>query len=544
MENTDKQIESLKTKAEEWAQKPLKEKLGYIDALITNIDRHKKDLSAAGRQRRKYTTSYRGIQADAMAFLGLTVYLHSIRTVWESHKYNSLVKGIKSGEDDIFEFTAMGLEMKMLSGFATFGLHIPTPKSGLRQDIEIEKPWERPGGVCCVLAASNHEVLFDLLSALFIQNKVCILKTAPLCQGFDDLFAQIFEPLIAPGYMQIAEGSSVEIGKHIIEHPDVSLWVMTGALSTARKIFDSGSEEFKKKDCIIELGCCTPCIIVPDEWSSSNTKSHAQFLSWLVSFNGGHVCAHPQVVLTCKNWSHRESFLKELRTEISALEDSGEFYPDSEKWKLDTEEILKDAHPDCKDLRVYLDEEKKGYVILGEGFDKENCPLLTKEAFCSAVVEVTIDCPIEDFCREATKLLNSEKSYGTLSCMVVSKDPKRDDVATMVKDLKYGCVAINTAPMQCCFFSFLPWGGHAGTGTIEDLQSGFGYLGNSLGIKNLSKGIITCSFDGIHLSANSSKKTKQMSKAFSRLSSDLASTNFFSRTFHRAAAVSAFGGIL
>lgn len=45
--------------------------------------------------------------------------------------------------------------------------------------------------------------------------------------------------------------------------------------------------------------------------------------------NGGHVCAHPQVIVTCKNWPHRQTFLKYVREVSNDSKTAGAFYPNA-----------------------------------------------------------------------------------------------------------------------------------------------------------------------------------------------------------------------
>ena len=57
-----------------------------------------------------------------------------------------------------------------------------------------------------------------------------------------------------------------------------------------------------------ELGCVTPCIIVPGPWTAADLEGVAdEIVSWLVH-NAGHNCLKVEVLVTDASWPLRGAF--------------------------------------------------------------------------------------------------------------------------------------------------------------------------------------------------------------------------------------------
>ena len=62
-----------------------------------------------------------------------------------------------------------------------------------------------------------------------------------------------------------------------------------------------------------ELGCVTPCIVVPGRWTQRDLEYHADNIVSAKSHNCGHNCLAAEVIITAKDWPQREAFLDALR---------------------------------------------------------------------------------------------------------------------------------------------------------------------------------------------------------------------------------------
>lgn len=62
-----------------------------------------------------------------------------------------------------------------------------------------------------------------------------------------------------------------------------------------------------------ELGCVTPYIVAPGNWSAADLKYHAETVAAALTHNASHNCLAAEVLLLDKDWPQREAFLDALR---------------------------------------------------------------------------------------------------------------------------------------------------------------------------------------------------------------------------------------
>ncbi len=62
-----------------------------------------------------------------------------------------------------------------------------------------------------------------------------------------------------------------------------------------------------------ELGCVTPYIVCPGQWSQADLDYHAGTVVAGMTHNAGHNCLKAEVLLLDKDWPQREAFLTALR---------------------------------------------------------------------------------------------------------------------------------------------------------------------------------------------------------------------------------------
>lgn len=62
-----------------------------------------------------------------------------------------------------------------------------------------------------------------------------------------------------------------------------------------------------------ELGCVTPYIVCPGQWSQSDLDYHAGTVVAGMTHNAGHNCLKAEVLVLDRDWPQREAFLAALR---------------------------------------------------------------------------------------------------------------------------------------------------------------------------------------------------------------------------------------
>jgi aldehyde dehydrogenase (NAD(P)+) len=118
-----------------------------------------------------------------------------------------------------------------------------------------------------------------------------------------------------------------------------------------------------------------------------------------------------------------------------------------------------------------------------------------QEPWCALLSETSVgsDDPAR-FLEEAVRFVN-ERVWGTLCATIVvhPRTLREPEVARAldqaVRSLRYGTVAINTWPATVFALGTLPWGGHPSS-TPLDIQSGTGFVHNSLMLEGIEKAVI------------------------------------------------------
>ena len=119
-------------------------------------------------------------------------------------------------------------------------------------------------------------------------------------------------------------------------------------------------------------------------------------------------------------------------------------------------------------------------------------PQFEIEPFCSILSEVSVGSadPVE-FLSAATRFAN-EQLWGTLNAMLYVPPASEGDrtlaaaADRAVQDLRYGTIAINHWSAAAYVMTTSPWGGYPGA-TLEDVQSGIGWVHNSLLLERVVK---------------------------------------------------------
>jgi hypothetical protein len=128
-------------------------------------------------------------------------------------------------------------------------------------------------------------------------------------------------------------------------------------------------------------------------------------------------------------------------------------------------------------------------------------PMFQREPFCPilGVVEVGSADP-GDFLDAATRFVN-ERLWGTLNAMLfvhpsTEADPtSRRHVEKAVSELRYGAVAINHWPAMIFGLGNPPWGAYPGA-SLENIQSGIGWVHNTLMLERIEKAVLRGPFGG------------------------------------------------
>lgn len=184
------------------------------------------------------------------------------------------------------------------------------------------------GAVCAVLGAGNFEAPTDVLTKLFIENKVAVYKPNPVNTASSSVTALVLAPLVERGFVAFVHGGAAE-GSALINHELVDEVIITGGAATYDRIVwgepATQGENKKKRTPVFtkrvdaELGGVGPVVIVPGEWSDGEIDHQAQQICAAKFLNSGHICASPQVSAWGRGGWNRERGVQLLEVGIKGV---------------------------------------------------------------------------------------------------------------------------------------------------------------------------------------------------------------------------------
>ncbi len=346
-----------------------------------------------------------------------------------------------------------------------------------------------PVKVALILGAGNLSgiVAMDILSKLFAENHVVILKLNPVNDYIGSYLAQAFDSLIQAGWLQIVYGGA-DVGEYLCQHPQIETIHITGSHRTHDAIVwgatISEQEERKAtnqprltKPITSELGCVSPILVVPGKWSRSDLTFQARQIASTVTNNASFNCAAGQVLVTASGWAQRAEFLAAVRQELAQIPSRQAYYPGAQA----RYQAFLDRYPQSEPLGARTQEIVPWTII-------PNVPTtageyaLTEEAFCGILAEVSLDATsAADFLTKAVDFAN-DRLWGTLSCTVIidGQTQKKHDreLDTAIANLKYGAIGINMWGAMLFYLGSTTWGAYPGN-AIADIGSGIGVVHNS-----------------------------------------------------------------
>ncbi|MEP0919189.1 aldehyde dehydrogenase family protein [Leptolyngbya sp. DQ-M1] len=335
------------------------------------------------------------------------------------------------------------------------------------------------GGIALVLGAGNVGATppLDAIHKLFAENQVVLLKMNPVNAYVGKFLEQAFEPLIADGFLQIVYGGA-DVGAFLCQHPKIATIHITGSHHTYEAIVQSLPQP---KPITSELGCVTPVLIVPGDWSESELSYQARHVASMVVNNASFNCVAAQVIVTASGWKLRDRFLDLIREELAKTPSRNAYYPGAQQ----RYQTFLDRYPQAEIFGTRTE------AIVPWTFipNIEDDYALQNEAFCGVLAEASLDATTaEEFLDRVVPFAN-EKIWGNLSCVILSKSNVEDAVA----NLKYGAIGVNAWSAANFGVPQLTWGAYPGN-DANDIQSGQGFVHNACFLDRPQKSVLYAPF--------------------------------------------------
>lgn len=366
------------------------------------------------------------------------------------------------------------------------------PGKPVRQGMVYRHHPER-GRVALVLGAGNIAAIAptDALYKLFAEDQVVLLKMNPVNDYLGKFWEQAFQPLIAAGFLQIVNGDAT-VGQYLCEHPAIDTIHITGSHQTHDVIVwgrDPSEQQQRKtenmprltKPITSELGCVTPILVVPGNWSASDLQFQARQVASMVAHNASFNCVAGKVLVTAKGWSLREAFLQQVRQELAAIPPRQAYYPGAtERYQAflaqyPQAEVVGQASVGSLKTTV-------PWTVIPDVPPVSGEYALTTEAFCGVLAEVTLDSAnAAEFLVDAVAFAN-HSVWGNLTCMMlVDRATQRQQAAALdqaIAQLQYGAIGINVWTGVIFSLTACPWGAFPGN-PLPDIRSGQGFVHNT-----------------------------------------------------------------
>ena len=356
------------------------------------------------------------------------------------------------------------------------------------------------GEVCVVLGAGNVNSIppTDVAYKMFVEGKACILKMNPVNAYLGPFLEQAFRAAIEKGFFAVVYGGA-EVGEYLVNHRlvdevhitgsdkthDIMVWGPPGPEREARK---RRNEPLLKKRITSELGNITPVIVVPGPYEQDELRFQAANVAGMVANNASFNCTSAKLLVTPRSWPGRPRFIEAIDKSLKKAAPRKAYYPGAEqRWKRFTE--------GRKGLRL-VGNPRPGELpyafITDVDPERSEDPIYRDEPWCSILSETGLPGgdPVS-FLEEAVKFING-KVWGTLCATIIVlpktlKDPAvQQALEKAIDELEYGTVALNTWASAVFAVGSCPWGAYPNA-SLEDIQSGRGWVHNSLMLEGIQK---------------------------------------------------------
>ena len=363
---------------------------------------------------------------------------------------------------------------------------------------------EASGKVALILGAGNVNSIapMDALYKLFVDDEVVIIKTNPVNDYCGPHILKGLAPLVEAGVLHVCYGGAEE-GKHLCNHPQVDTMHITGSDATHDVIVwgPEGDDRDRRKaegdplntrPITSELGCVTPVMVVPGEWSDKELNYQAMQVASMVANNASFNCNAAKAVVTAEGWPQRERFLALVEEKLRAIPARKCYYPGARARFA----AFRERYPDAKLLQEDGDAHVPWTLLPNVAPDASEYAL-SNEAFCGVLAEVTL--PAKDageFIAQMAPFAN-DQCWGTLSCMVLidgrTEKAHAEAFDAMLADLRYGGVGVNIWAGAIYGLVVTPWGAYPGH-TLEDVRSGIGVVHNTFLFDSPEKSVVKAPF--------------------------------------------------
>ncbi len=360
---------------------------------------------------------------------------------------------------------------------------------------------QREGKVALVLGAGNIAAIapLDCFQKLFTEHQVVLLKMNPVNDYLTPFIKDALKPLIDVNALRVVKGGA-DVGQHLCNHDGVDEIHITGAgASHDAIVWGVGEEAVRNKAAgtpkntrriTSELGAVCPTIVVPGPWSKADIKFQAGHIATQKLHNSGFNCVACQVLILPEGWAKTDALMAQVERVMRDLPKRGLYYPGASDRMSDFSEH--------GDKVVKFERKDADACFVAPATDGADGWFENNEVFAPAMsTHMIAGTDPEAYLREAVAYSN-ERLHGTLGANIlihpatIRKIGKKKFEA-IVADLHYGTIAINAWTGLGFLLAQCPWGAFPGH-TLEDVQSGIGFVHNTYMFDKVERSVVKAPF--------------------------------------------------
>jgi acyl-CoA reductase-like NAD-dependent aldehyde dehydrogenase len=415
----------------------------------------------------------------------------------------SATRQSRDGRTLVSVFPSNGHDKALFAGFTCDVRLLPgvTPAAARDQQASFYGKKDPEGRVSLILGAGNVSSIppMDAFYKMFVDGNVCLVKMNPVNEYLGPFYEEALKPLVDAGYLRIAYGAG-DVGAYLCNHDgiddihitgsdrthDLIVWGPPGAERDRRK---AAHEPLLKKTITSELGCVTPVILAPGQFSNGELDFVAQNLASMVTNNASCNCNAAKMLITSKSWHQREALLGKVRAILEQVPPRKAYYPGA----FERYERLAGGRGE-KLGKAGKDELPWALVFGLDSKDKDE-RLFATEPFCPIFSETSLDESDPAAFLDAATTFANDRLWGTLSAVVMIHPKTERDPAVAaaldksIADLRYGAVGVNHWSALVYATVTPPWGAHPSS-TLEDIQGGLGWVHNTFMLEGIEKAVL------------------------------------------------------
>lgn len=500
----DAAISTVASHKQTWAQLEIHERISYLNCCIDNV-------LAVGDAWAKASCRAKGIDLNSPVageewVAGPVATLLNLRQLVAALEAKGQPKPIAIAHRPDGQAIAHVFPDKWMDRLLWWGFKAEVwiePGQLTTQGLMYQEP-PPAGKVALVLGAGNISSIsaMDALYKLFVDGEVVLLKMNPVNEYIGPFLAQAFQSLRRDGFFEVVYGGA-EIGSYLCHHADIDSIHITGSHHTHDAIVwgSTPAEQQQRKaehrplltkPITSELGCITPVLVVPGQWSKADMKFQARHVASMVTHNASFNCLSAKVIVTAKGWPQREEFLKHLRQALANTPSRQAYYPGAQQRYQTFLDRYPQAQPfgNCTPQIVPWTIIPDVEPIAGEY-------ALTEEAFCGILAEVSLEATdAPDFLKQAVQFAN-DTLWGSLSCVLlidpITQKQYPTELEEAIANLRYGGIGVNAWSGAVFLLGATTWGAFPGN-PLNNIGSGRGVVHNTYLFDHPQKSVLRAPF--------------------------------------------------